>query len=104
VLNSLDGDSLYQEALLYEVLTEAPPHWWEEAPAPPGVNGTLKRALSFEQVDPDEFRAVAQEVTTWLAAAFRVDQPAPAPPPGAADPAGMAPAAAVPAALRGIAS
>jgi hypothetical protein len=103
VLAALDGDNLYQEALLHEVLTEAPRHWWEEAPATPGTNGTPKRVLSFEQVDPDEFRAVAVEVTHFLTS-FRADQPASAPPAGPTDASGLADAQAVPAPFRGIAS
>lgn len=85
LLEALDGDNLYMEAMLVEGLTEAPAHWWETAPMVPQANGTPTRALSFEQVDPDEFAAVCQEVRTFLAT-FQHPKPAPLSPDREAEP------------------
>lgn len=73
LLQALDGDNRYWECVLRECLVEAPPHWWEDGPAMPGVNGARARVLSFETVSVDEFADVIQEAGTWFNSFRRPD-------------------------------
>jgi len=103
LLEAIDGDNRYWEAVLRECLVEAPDHWWE--PVPPAVqrNGAPTRVVSFEEVPMEEFDQVTREVATWLAS-FRTPEHSPTAPTSPGDAPGLGDPEAVPAAFRGRAS
>src|SRR5262245_44546782 len=58
LLQALDGDARYWEAVLHECLIEAPEHWWEAVAPGASRNGATSRKLSFERVPVEEFTDV----------------------------------------------
>src|SRR5262245_39988961 len=50
VIDSLDGASLYAEAVARECLKEAPAIFWEELPAQGMQNGQPRRVVTLERV------------------------------------------------------
>jgi hypothetical protein len=66
ILETVDGGTLYMQAVLTECLLEAPEHWWQDT-----TQGG--RAVTFE-VYPEEFAYVAREVNAWLNS-FRLPDP-----------------------------
>ena len=76
LMQTLDGDNLYIEAVAMECLTEAPDFWWEYMPAPPATpatpNGSRQRTVTFEQVPPLIWKAFCKEAEAFLASLFPV--------------------------------
>lgn len=103
LLQALDGDARYWEAVLKECLIEAPEHWWEAVPPGPSRNGSPSRTLSFEAVPVEEFTDVSKEVQTWFDS-FRRPAPSTGTGAGQGDPAPLADPEAVSASFRGRAS
>ncbi len=70
ILEALDGQDLYAEAVARECLREAPEVFWTLRPAPGGANGQTVRVPTFEEVPRrlwDQFR---EGVNAFLALIF----------------------------------
>lgn len=103
VIDSVDGKSLYAEAVARECLKEAPAIFWEELPAQAGQNGQPRRVVNVERVPRRLWEAFIEEVTAFLALLFPapVTILEPGPGPGPRDAAALAPAETVSPVLRG---
>ena len=80
MLDAVDGNNLYTEAVARECLKEAPDLFWESVPPPAGTNGTATRVVTFEQVPIQLWERFRKEVDAFVAH-FR---PVPASVPGLA--------------------
>jgi hypothetical protein len=103
MLETLDGQDLYAEAVARECLREAPELFWETRPAPGGANGASVRVPTFDQVPRrlwDQFREGVQAFLALIFPAVPATlEPLLEPVPG--DAGAVAPAQALPAGLRG---
>lgn len=75
VLDVIDGQDLYAEAVARECLTEAPEIFWEMRPAAADQNGTATRVPTFDAIPLDLWEAFRTEVQTFIAL-FRPTTPA----------------------------
>jgi hypothetical protein len=103
VIEPLDGNNLYAEAIARECLKEAPAIFWDLRPPAPGTNGTPVRVVSLEHVPRGLWEEFRKELDAFLARIFPAvsPEPGPATPAGPDEPPAMALAQTVPAVLRG---
>jgi hypothetical protein len=104
VLETIDGASLYAEAVARECLREAPDVFWDPVPVTEArSNGTPRRVVNVDRVPRALWQAFREEVDRFLGQLFPSVQPAvaPVPPEREADPAPVAPLETVPAVFRG---
>jgi hypothetical protein len=102
-LEATNGNALYAKAITQECLVEAPDFWWAAQPVAPGVNGTVRRVVTFKDVSLTVWQRHFQEVNTFLEAIFRAQAPvdAAASPARPDEPPVVAAAEALPPVLRG---
>jgi hypothetical protein len=70
VIDIVDGQSLYAEAVVRECLKEAPAIFWETLPAQEGSNGQPRRVISCERIPRALWEAFRKEVDAFLALLF----------------------------------
>lgn len=70
VMESLDGASLYSEAVARECLKEAPEYFWTTRTPAATLNGTPTRVVSLEHVPRVIWEQFRQEVDTFLGKIF----------------------------------
>lgn len=70
VIDSIDGQNLYAEAVARECLKEAPPLFWEDLPALAGQNGTPRRQITLEHVPRQLWDLFRVEVDRFLGHLF----------------------------------
>jgi hypothetical protein len=97
------GATLYAKAVTQECLVEAPDLWWMPHPVQPGLNGTVKRVITFKAISAALWTAHMQEVNVFLEQIFRLQTPdaAPAPAGSPGQPDVVAPPETVSPGLRG---
>jgi hypothetical protein len=102
-LENISGATCYAKAVTQECLVEAPDLWWVPQPVTPGMNGTVRRVVTFKNVTAALWTQHFREVNTFLEAIFRgqAETSAPVAPGGAAEPDAVAPAQALTPVLRG---
>jgi hypothetical protein len=71
VMQTLDGDNLYLEAVARECLREAPAIFWEDLSSTGAQNGATMRGVTFEQVPHSLWVRFAKEVEAFLASLFQ---------------------------------
>jgi hypothetical protein len=90
VIESVDGQDLYLEAVARECLKEAPDVFWDTRPANAQTNGTPQRVVTFEQVPRALWALFVVEVNAFLGkifpAAAAEPQSGTSPGPATADP------------------
>jgi len=103
VIDTLDGQNLWREAVARECLREAPDLFWDARPAAATQNGLPYRVVSLDKIPMALWDLFAKEVDAFLALIFPA---APAesggtPTPGDADALAVAGAQALPSVFRG---
>jgi hypothetical protein len=71
-LEATYGAAMYAKAVTQECLVEAPDFWWLPQPVAPGLNGTVKRTITFKDVSAALWTAHLQEVQVFLEKLFRL--------------------------------